>query len=1011
MRELVDPQTLTILIVDDEPANLAIVTDDLARSGFQIKVAQSGEAGLELARQAPPDLVLLDVRLPSLDGFEVCRRLKADERTGEIPVIFMTIVTGVADKLKGFAAGGVDYITKPFQRDELLARVTTHLTLHRLQQDLQDLNRSLEDKVAARTAELVKANRAYRALGECNQAMLHAADEDELLHKVCRIIQQECGYRLVWIGLAEHDEAKTVRPVAQSGYEEGYLEKVKVSWAENERGQGPTGTAIRSGQAVVNRDALANPAYGPWREEALKRGYASSAAVPLVSGGRALGALNVYAAEADSFTPGEVSLLAEIAQDLAYGLESLRVRRERDQVEKALRESQARYRGLFEHSPLPMWEEDFSQVKDYFDTLRAAGIGDVRAYFEHHPEAVTECAGLIKVLDVNQATLALVGAKDKKELLVLPNGFTETSFKAFTEELITLAEGGRYFESEAVYRALGGEEQFIILRLSVAPGYECSLGKVLVSMLDITERRRAEEELQQHRDHLEELVQERTAELALAKERAEAARRSAERANQAKSVFLANMSHELRTPLNAILGYTQILQRQPLPADALRGLSTMRQSGEHLLTLIGDILDLSKIEAGKLELNPADIHLPTFLDTIAGIACGWAAAKKLSFSFETPGAVPTWVKADELRLRQVLLNLLGNACKFTDAGRVTLRVSAQSLSPSPSLSEISICFEIEDTGIGVTAEQMQRLFQPFEQVGDVAGWKEGAGLGLAISRQLVRLMGGDIQVKSPVFSPPSIPPGGGEVRGGTEGGPGSRFWFEIALPVTEAVEELAPAPAERPITGYRGPRRRVLVVDDIPSSRALLVDMLRPLGFELVEAAAGPQALRLAQENRPDLILMDRWMPGMDGFETAQQMRQVAGLQETPIIAVSASVSETDRAQSQAAGIDAFLPKPVEIRQLMALLQEHLHLEWRYEGAPAQAVPLPAEFVAPPQAELAALYELARVGDMRGIRAWAERLAQQDAVYQPFADKLQSLALAFQKKQIVTLVEHYLGGK
>ena len=482
----------SILIVDDTPANVEVMSAYLTMSGFQVLAARNGETGLRIARREQPDLILLDVLLPGMDGFEVCRRLKADRQTREIPVIFMTVVTRTEDKVTGFVAGGVDYITKPFQREEVLARVETHLTLHRLQQDLRELNRTLEDNVAERTAELAKANRAYRALSECNQALLRAAGEPELLRDICRIISQECSYGLVWIGLADQDEAHTVRPVAQAGYEHGYLETIRITWADTDRGRGPTGVAIRTGTPVVNRDVLTNPDYRPWQEEALKCGYASSAAIPLATGGRVLGALNVYAAEPDTFTPEELTLLEEIAQDLAYGIDALRMRVTRHQAEDALRESEARYRRLFEDSPLPLWEEDFSRVKEYFETLRAAGVRNFRTYLEQHPEAVAHCAGLVKVLDVNQATLTLVGATEKQAVLVglLPEGFTKTSFKAFAEELSTLAEGGRSFESEAVYRAFTGEEQFIALRLSVAPGYERSLGKVLVSMLDITHRKK-----------------------------------------------------------------------------------------------------------------------------------------------------------------------------------------------------------------------------------------------------------------------------------------------------------------------------------------------------------------------------------------------------------------------------------------------------------------------------------------------------------------------------------------
>jgi PAS domain S-box-containing protein len=344
-----NPHSHTILVIDDEPANLTVVVDYLANYGFQIKVARTGEAGLELARRVPPDLILLDVVLPGIDGFEVCRRLKADTQTKEIPVIFITIMTQLEDKVQGFEVGGVDYIAKPFQREEVWARVTTHLRL-------RDLTEHLEQQVYERTEELRKVTQAYKALSNCNQTVMRATEEEELLQEVCRIILRDCGYRLVWIGFAEHDQAKIMRPVAQAGYEEGYLETITVTWADTGRGLGPTGTAIRTKKPVINRDMLANPDFAPWRAEAIKRGYASSAALPLLTGEQeAIGALNVYAAEPDAFTSEEVALLLELAGDLAYGLVALRVRAAHARAAEALRESESRLRTLMDHIPAEVW--------------------------------------------------------------------------------------------------------------------------------------------------------------------------------------------------------------------------------------------------------------------------------------------------------------------------------------------------------------------------------------------------------------------------------------------------------------------------------------------------------------------------------------------------------------------------------------------------------------------------------------------------------------------------------
>jgi signal transduction histidine kinase/DNA-binding NarL/FixJ family response regulator len=498
--------------------------------------------------------------------------------------------------------------------------------------------------------------------------------------------------------------------------------------------------------------------------------------------------------------------------------------------------------------------------------------------------------------------------------------------------------------------------------------------------------------LQQSFETLEQRVVERTEELQVAKDAAEEARRLAEAANQAKSAFLANMSHELRTPLNAILGYADILKRRAGYTGPLSdGLDIIQRSGEHLLTLINDVLDLAKIEAGKLELYPAPCHLPTFLRQIVGIIRARAEAKDLSLTYEALSPLPDVVLADETRLRQVLLNLLGNAVKFTDRGHVTLRVSKLQITNGElPANEFAIChlrFEVEDTGPGIPPDQLARIFQPFEQVSEAERRAEGAGLGLAISQQMVQLMGSRLQVKS-------------------EPGHGSVFWFEVALPVIESA--VAEQPAVRQITGYEGARRRVLVVDDKAYNRLLLADMLVPLGFEVSTAEDGQQAVTAAQAWRPDVILMDLVMPVKTGFEAVREIRQQPAFEDVFIVAVSASVLEADEEKSRLAGCDAFLPKPVKMDKLLDLLEARLELSWICAAPKEQGKTVAAPLIAPPQEELAVLYQLARSGRILGIRKHALHLAEMDAAYLPFVDRLQELARGFELDQIVALVEQFI---
>jgi signal transduction histidine kinase/ActR/RegA family two-component response regulator len=407
------------------------------------------------------------------------------------------------------------------------------------------------------------------------------------------------------------------------------------------------------------------------------------------------------------------------------------------------------------------------------------------------------------------------------------------------------------------------------------------------------------EEVQRHRDHLEELVRERTTELRWAKERAEVA-------SQAKTDFLARMSHELRTPLNAIMGYAQILKMDGTLTERQQAfLKTIHGSGEHLLMLIVDILDLSRIEAGKtaLHLTPINpIALVAMLDDILHIK---AAEKQLTFLAQCGDDVPTALLADERRLRQVLINLLTNAIKFTPSGVV--RVGMQLAGVDPVNMHARIRFEVQDSGIGIPAEDQQRIFEPFEQAGDSRSRAAGTGLGLSISRQLVRLMGGELHLQS-------------------QEGEGSLFWFELSFPVVQAVA--LRGNAQEAVTGYEGPRRSILIVDDVEANRAMLVELLQSLGFTTQQAANGQEALERAQAMLPDLVLMDLAMPVMDGLEATRRLRATAHTRELPVIALSANVSDLHRDQALVAGATMFMAKPIDSAALLVSVGQCLSLDW-----------------------------------------------------------------------------------
>jgi CheY-like chemotaxis protein len=444
------------------------------------------------------------------------------------------------------------------------------------------------------------------------------------------------------------------------------------------------------------------------------------------------------------------------------------------------------------------------------------------------------------------------------------------------------------------------------------------------------------------------------------------------------------MSHELRTPLNAILGYAQLIERGDTSPRFTSAARTIRESGAHLLTLINDILDLSKIEAGRVDLNPAPFDIHACLRGVDDMMRIRAAEKDLDFRCLVAADLPRFLVGDEARLRQVLINLLGNAVKFTRQGAVTLNVSlVAGDGPDPHVR-----FEVDDTGVGLAAEEMERIFTPFEQAGSVRGKASGTGLGLSISQQMIALMGSKIHVES-------------------EAGRGSRFWFTLVLPAGHVASGSTALPA-KDVTSYAGNRRTILIVDDIEANRLLLGQDLEDLGFATFEAANGASAVEVAERIRPVLVLMDLKMAVMDGFEATRQLRAREGFADLPIIAVSASATDEVEKESREAGATAFLVKPIEREHLLEILGETLDLEWQVD-APVAAAPsaTAGEFEAPPPERMQVLLHLARAGNISGIRHQAKEIIALDERYRPFAEELQELARNYHSPALLELIERH----
>jgi signal transduction histidine kinase/CheY-like chemotaxis protein len=422
------------------------------------------------------------------------------------------------------------------------------------------------------------------------------------------------------------------------------------------------------------------------------------------------------------------------------------------------------------------------------------------------------------------------------------------------------------------------------------------------------------------------------------------AQEKAEIASQAKSTFLANMSHELRSPLNVILGFAQVMQRsQTMSQEDRENLDIIARSGEHLLTLINQILDLSKIEAGRITLTPTTLDLYRLLNDLESMFDLSTETKGITLHLEHSEKLPRYILTDELKLRQVLINLLSNAVKFTEVGGVTLRVGVMNQAAGPkhdvpgsSNSEhpILISFAVEDTGPGIAPKELDTLFEMFTQTTAGQQSQEGTGLGLAISQRFIQLMGGKLEVESEV-------------------GRGTTFKFYIAVEQVEAEQYHSQRTKrqKRPVALEADqPSYRILVVDDKWENRQFLLKILEPLGFKLSEAENGQQALEVWETFEPHLVLMDMRMPVMDGYEATQRIKASTKGQATAIIAVTASAFEEERALVLDAGCDGFLRKPFREADIFALMAQHIGVQFVYEEPPATSS-VPAQ---PPEKSLSA---------------------------------------------------------
>ncbi len=953
-----------ILIVEDEAIIAMPLRTKLQQAGYEIcGICTSGAEVLQFVEEMAPDLILMDIHLDGhIDGVHAAEQLR---QKGDLPIVYVSGSAGEETMQRAKYTAPVGYILKPFTDKELL--VTIEMALHNYdhQQHVKEQGKLFYKTLSGMTEGVITLDNQYQicfmnaAAEQLTGWMMGEAIGLPVADVVC-LLDEQSGEPIPDLPVFRQSPIHSYSVMRRTGAQTPVEFRLNNLTDENEQNDGMVLTFKNVSEArrmsselllfrrlIDNaNDALfvADPDTGRFldvnRAAARSLGYSTEEMLTL---------------RVEDIAPaiaGKWPGIADLSRQMGQRVSASDHRRKDGTffpVEVAtsyVEIGNSSYfvgvaRDISDRKKLDLELQKLSLVAQKTDN--AVVITDKDGIVEWVNEGFTRISGY---------SLAEMVGKKPGSILQGPE-----SDRAAIERIRQKIREKKPFYEELLNYRKDGQKYWAALNVSPILDDASEIVNFIGIQSDITKRKQIEEQLRQAKDN-------------------------AEAANHAKSEFLANMSHELRTPLNGILSYAQILGRDAsLSLAQLSGIKVIEKSGHHLLDLINDILDLAKIEARRFELTCDYFSLDALLKDTVNMLRPRFAHKSLAFHFYQPDPLPPAVYGDSRQLSQILINLLGNAAKFTKTGEVRFTVERQAQ---------HICFEVADTGIGIPEDKLPEIFAPFKQLNRL-GEYEGTGLGLAISRQLVELMGGTLYVRS--------------VQG-----KGSTFGFALNLPVGEA-HRLKTDALPSNIVAYDGARRCILIVDDRWENRIVAVNMLTPLGFEVIETDTGAAGIQAVLQYQPDLVLMDLRMPDMNGFEATRLIRANKEIRQPKVFIVSASVSKEIQRQSLINNADKFLAKPLHFSELLAALQTHLGLTWLTEHKPDFVDHVSdAGLIFPPNEILHELFQLINVGAIIEFKTCLDDFARDpnNGMYNVFIAEFQQLTEAFDIDRMTELLKKAL---